>query len=673
MSAIREISTDSALTEAHAPLFSRPFSMTAPRYFILAALIAVTGSFLAPPSPFIVDGAVYLDMAEAMADRGDYHIAEAGLTDDAPTIAKHLTTEQNGRAYPQYPSGYAFIAAPFYALFGPSGLILINALSAVAAIWLTWRIASQFYDRQIANYAAFIFAFATFFLEYAFSMWPHALTTALSLGAVYAAAITARERDSRRKNFTLFLSGFLIGAAINVRVDAILFAPVLFFWLRLFARPHDRIGPVFLMAGLVPGLLIAAYINLLKFGAFTPLTYGRSEGADSIARYFPLMLGGGAFIAIAWVLNIQALLNRFAPLFMKRRTVCLLTIVALAIAVTLHKQLFNALYGIYVLVFNLQGHNAYLQAGVERNEFGHLLFWGYPKKALIQSAPFAPLILIPLIDFFRRRNVSPFALCALAVGAPLVFYGVNQWHGGGSYNMRYFLGALPFIAILSAAGLARLVSAGSIHRQTVLMLTLSAAGSYFIARELGRMSASLLAPAALYPQWLIAIAAALSVVLFLSNRSTVKLHRLTLATVLFALAYSAFLSFGDLTDNLKARARQNAMAIAIANALPNNALVASTMPVLLINAEREGVAAFYVNEGNLESAAQAIGAFHSAGRCIYFHNSMSAKMLMPLLPSEKIAPTPQWAGGAAYQDNPQMAFYLLDSQRERCDLRKLQG
>lgn len=630
----------------------------------LALMLA--GVFLIAPAPFIIDGGIYLDMARAMANDGSLAIAGNGGVEGAPALTKYLTHGVDGRVYPQYPSGYALLAAPFYKLMGVRGLMLMNAGAAFASIWLTWRIAAYFYSAEIARYAAIIFALATFILSYAFSIWPHALSLGFWLGSVYCAVAATKDYSRLRQLALIVASGLLIGAGINIRVDVILAFPILFLWLRLFARPDDRISPIFLLIGMAPGLMLASQLNLMKFGAFSPFSYGPSEGADSIERYIPVMVAGVTLLAGAWFINIPKMARIAIERFGARTCVAAVGVAALVGVLVAGDFLWKILYGAYVLVINLQAHDAYFQEGVERNSFGQLLFWGYAKKALVQSLVFVPLAIIPAFQIFRGKDVASVGLCLLAIAAPVVFYAMNQWHGGGSYNMRYFIPALPFIAILNAAGLHAIAVKGAFSRQTTLVMIVAAAVAYFLMQTVSQGSPTLYAPAALYPQWVIAGILAGLAVAFLYRSGSVRISRAAYCAAIFALSYSAFVNFSDFADDAKARARHHAMAGAIARDLADDALVLSQLPILLIEAETDGAAVMVATDDNVAQSLAAAAAFERSGRCVYFHNSTVARLMMAYLPEGAIAPQPLWAGERAFPGDPRLAFFTLASGHSRC-------
>lgn len=633
---------------------------------VLAAL-----AFMAPPFPFIYDGAMYYDMARAMAERGALHIADNGGVEDAGALTKHLSSAHDGLVYPQYPSGYAFVAAPFYMLFGMRGLMLMNALSAAAALLLTFLIGRRLFDERTARWAVVFLALATFLPSYAFGVWPHALALAFWLGAFLLAIEGNAAKDERARLTAFTAAGLIVGAGVNIRVDAVLAAPALFFWLRLFARPHDRLAPLALLLGMAPGLLCASYLNALKFDAFTPFTYGPKTGADSIGRYIPLMTAGSVLLAIVWVLNIPAILEK-AQRFAKARSIKVRPAVLYAAlfiggaAILVLPPARDFLFNLYVLVINLQAHNAYHQTGVEPDAYGHLLFWGYPKKALLQSLPYLPLIAIPVFFFFRNRHVPAFAICFLAIGAPVAFYTLNQWHGGGSYSMRYFMPALPFITLLSAWAFVKLLdAAGGVQRQQGLLLVVSAAILYLGLQEIGKAAPALFAPAALFPQWAVAAILSVGVLVFLMRPASKRIAYATLNAAIFAVAYAGAINIVEEFGHEKTRAEQLALARDASAPFSNGALIVTTLQHLLIPAEQGGAAIVAVNSKTVAAAAASAEAFAAAGRCVYFHNSLPRDMAAPYM-SLTIETRPTWAESERFHHDPRLAFFLLSSQRADC-------
>lgn len=645
---------------------------TESRIFSACAIICLALTFILPPVPFIHDGGIYYHMALAMADHGALHIAANGGVEGAPPLTKHLTHAYNGLVYPQYPSGYAFIAAPFYQALGLRGLMLINALSAIASLWLTYAIGKRLFDQRIAYWGAGLLAAATFLPTYVWGVWPHLLALAFWLSAFYL-ALAGEAASNRRRSIALFAAaGFVVGAGINIRIDIILAAIALYFWLRFFARPEDRIAPAALAAGLLPGLLLAAWLNAVKFGDFTPFTYGPKSGADNIERYLTLIAGGAGLIVLTWSVNFSAIVKQQTELFKKHITMPIaFGLVAMgALAALLTPPIRDFLYGVYVLTINLQGHNAYYQEGVEINAFGQLVFWEYPKKALLQSLPYLPLLLTPVFFFLRGRHIAGFSLCFLAIGAPVSFYALNQWHGGGSYPMRYFTPALPFIALLSAWSISRLTDSGArITRQQALVALFAASVLYLGLQELGRASEALFVPAALYPQWLIAAALSGALAFHLWRPLSEPAARSALFIAAFAIAYAAAINANEAISHEKTRAEQQAMAREASASFSGEPLIVTPLPLMLIPAEQRGASVMAAKEDNMPAVADAAKAFAAAGRCVYFHNSLARDLAAPHLEAA-IEERPIWAHSKRFANDPRMAFFTLTAQREACDFVK---
>lgn len=643
---------------------AKPQLITVRHLAPIGILMLVVGAFIAPDAPFIIDGGIYYDMARAMAEHGSLAIASNGGVDGAPPLTKLLTVAHNGYVYTQYPSGYALLAAPFYAAFGIHGLMLMNALAFAVCVRLTFAIGRRLYNDDIARWSAGIFALATFAPTYAFGIWPHMLALACWLGAAYCAIRAVQTAERKHIYQWLTLCGVIISAGVNIRVDTILAALVVFFWLRLFALPRDRLAPVFAFLGMAPGLLLAAWLNQIKFGAFSPFAYGQTSGADTLGHYIPILAAAAGAVAVSWAMNAPAMV-RVAMRRDFRRISCAAVAIILIAALSvsgIRELVWRTATGIYVLVINLQAHDAYYQAGVERNQFGQLLFWGYPKKALIQSLPWMALIVIPAVNALRGRYVTAVGLCVLAVSAPVCFYALSHWHGGGSYNMRYFTPALPFLAILAAASLYSLRGDLKFSRPAILGALTIAAALYLGLQEVGQSAERLFAPAALYPQWIIAALLAIACIAHLVME---QMRKPASMLALFAIAYAVAINIYEEIGHERTRAEQIARANDISAPIPKDSLVITPLQTSLIPAERSGVFVMAAMEESAPLAAQAAAAFAQSGRCVYFHNVLAAKLTAPYL-DIAIDPEPIWAPSKNFAGDPRLAFYLLETAPSAC-------
>lgn len=656
----------------------------APIIFAVIATAAALGAFLAPPIPFIVDGAVYQDMARAMAEEGALYIADSAGVENAPPLEKWLTTVRDGKVYPQYPSGYALIAAPFYALFGLHGLMAMNALAGALALALTWRLVMRLYGRKaLAWFAVALLGGATYLSSYVFAIWPHALALAFYLGVIAAAVEGAAQRQARAAFAWMGASGLLIGAGINIRLDAILALPAILIWLRLFAASErapdgaappggSRLAVGAVLAGMLPGLALAVWLNWLKFENATPFTYGETGGLTNAGAYAPLMAAGALALAAALLVDLRTpsrALWRRSP-----RAVMIGGALAIVITAGIAWSVVGpALHGAWTLVFDLQALRPdRFQAGVGYNEYGHLLFWGVPKRALVQSLPFAALAVIPIIAFFRGRNASAHALCLLAAAAPIAFYSMNEWHGGGAYNMRYFIPALPFIAILTAFGFLELTRAPAlrprIFRVACLLMGLLGFLSFQLANTASRSDPAWRVPFDLYPQsalfWTLAVIAAVAA---LWSKAKPRLRTVVALLAAFTIGYGASVNYFDEATHEKTRAGQLEMGEMIAAAIPPGSLILGEYRVILIPVERKGAHVMEVFPDSLAAAVKALGAFGSAGRCVYIQGESVRRRLTEESPMiEKLIGKGAFVGPERFSDKPYLVFFTLAEQADQC-------
>ncbi|MEZ5915674.1 MAG: glycosyltransferase family 39 protein [Parvularculaceae bacterium] len=293
----------------------------------------------------------------------------------------------DGRVYSQYPPGYALIAAPFYLFGGLTGLFLLNAVCGLAAIWLVRDIAARLYrDDAIALLAAGLFTFCTFFLTYAFAIWPHVLTIAMLLGA---ADLAIRSAENGRVSFwRLAVAGALIAAATNVRVDSVLFLAPVFIWLRLVAAPGDRIAPIVFLVGGVPFYGLAAWFNYLKYGIASPITYGAPTEYETLGDYTPLAVLAVLGAAALMVVDARSRARCYARPSRARRGGRARNCGPLRIRF-FHRQIFTLAHNFWTLFFDIQAYDGnYFHDIMTPDAKGYLTMYGFPKKAFLQSMPF---------------------------------------------------------------------------------------------------------------------------------------------------------------------------------------------------------------------------------------------------------------------------------------------
>jgi hypothetical protein len=146
---------------------------------LLLAVWAIT-----PPGAFTIDEFLYHRMAATMASEGRLSIVQMWLNGVPATNMGYAFPIAGGRAMPQYPSGYAVLAAPFYAVGGVKGLMLLNTLAALLCLWSTFRIARRLgADGDAATLAVWLLVAGSYITTYTASIWPHALATAIAMAS----------------------------------------------------------------------------------------------------------------------------------------------------------------------------------------------------------------------------------------------------------------------------------------------------------------------------------------------------------------------------------------------------------------------------------------------------------------------------------------------------------
>ncbi|WP_411817086.1 ArnT family glycosyltransferase [Hyphococcus sp. DH-69] len=580
--------------------------------------------FLAPAAPFTIDDTIYIAMAEAMAERGSLYVNPPLAIAEAPILLESvdLIHRIDGNAVPQYPAGYAFLAAPFFLVFGIHGLILMNAISGAFCLWLTYLIANTLYnDRMIARNATLILGVATFFGGYVFSIWPHITSLAFTLGGAY---LVLRMPQSHHRLVYALLAGLLFGLSVNIRIDGIIPAIAAFFWLRFFARPDDRLSAIALITGLAPGLVLAAYLNFLKFGVFQPFHYGQTDGLATASRYIPIVAAGGIAIILSLAINVAH--PTIARVINFRRLVYAALVVLAIGLVAAGSFLIGLGQGTYNLVVDMQAFDpAKIRPGIIKDEFGYWSFWGIPKKALLQSLPFATLLLIPIYEFCRAQKISAHSFSFLMIAGTIAFFAMNAWHGGMTFNMRYFLPAVPFIAITASYGLAHLLAEKPNSGDLILRsIIVGAALAMFFYYALPDIAPSLAIPAQLYPQLAIATAliASLVYVLYAHKNATIALVLSSLA-----FGYAGILSAADAAGELGLRFIKAPYDQAYKRAITPGSLVVTVAEDHMVETRLNGVILARAQEKELSNIREAINQYERAGRCVYLHTPVAYAMV----------------------------------------------
>ncbi|MEM1105747.1 MAG: hypothetical protein AAGH87_05095 [Pseudomonadota bacterium] len=583
-------------------------------------LIAAAATLLRPPYAFSIDDMIYVEMARAIWENGALHIAERGGVTGSPELIIKLTHAMDGRVYPQYPAFYGVVAAPFYGLAGVRGLVFLNMASLFAVLWLSQRIVRHLYGVALdRRFVAGLLAAATFLPVYGLGIWPHMLGLAFVMAGVERATSHLSDRSSPDP-LRLILSGLWFGAAMTVRVDSFLPALATVFWLALFGAPTRRAGPVWMIFGMLPFLAMASLLNLEKFGVFTPITYGPKTGSDGVANYLPhFVAAGGALLAAIWLNPAGA---RASVLFAKlKSTPAILAVLsALGAVVWAVPDLRAIAWNAVVLVGDLQLMDQdQISGATERGTDGLISILGVHKKALLQSVPWFVLSAVALGGLLFGQRVAARGLCFLVSAAVIGFYSLTQWHGGYSHNMRYFLPALPFLAILSVDGLTSLCRGVSARQRRAGLTSGGIMGVLTIATVW--LSALPSGVTFLYPTLCIAGAVLLTSFALSAARRQPWLKRAWLITAGAAISMASLASLADLWGQFERTGEFGALTETAARTIPPRSLVVTDIEEHFLKSPAAGVHLVSASRNDGQVARAALAAFRAEGRCVYVHTA----------------------------------------------------
>lgn len=402
-----------------------------------------------PAGPYNADEAIQIAAMRAMLD-GHGFVIENGhaLFKSRDLLLWYLIPTPAGTVS-QYPSGYTFVALPFYAAAGIRGVFLLHLLAGGGVLWASFCMAALLTDVRTARLAVALLAGASFLVDYTVAIWPHMPATFLGMLAALA-AVRIGTGTTVRPFATALLGGLAAGAALNLRLDILFLMPALALWVIFYAR---NLAPALAGAvmGLVPGLALASSLNLAKFGQLSPVSYGRSDGSGTDPERYMMLTAALLFVFAL------ALLARWRPGW--RCGVAAVVSLMLATALALRSELRGAaadlMRGFLVLIVDLRLHRAVdIDPRLVSLPDGRVFFYGVHKKALVQSLPW--LGVLPLLALVDRRLRPALWLCGLVVVLQILPFAARQWHGGSSANLRYLLPILPFLALLAALALGTL-------------------------------------------------------------------------------------------------------------------------------------------------------------------------------------------------------------------------
>lgn len=582
---------------------------------LLIALWAFTA-----PGLFTVDEFFYQQMASAMAGDGRLSFSQMRL-DSAPSVDMVFAfPADGGRLTPQYPSGYALIVAPFYAVLGVKGLMFVNTLAAFIVCFLTHRIAQRLgANEEYARTAVLIFVLCTFASTYFVTVWPHMISVAIATAIIYLAIIGAQET---RIEFVI-AAGLLTGIGCAIRIDAIVLAPAVFLWARLGGAARSRRYLLFFLGGLVAGLVLPSALNFLKFGTLNPFTYQNAMPQNDPA----LFLGPAAIVAIvlAFVFLVDVVRLLQSAVSSGRALAIGVAIVGGLLLAGLMSDRIRVLIGGYYTFLIDQQAFAFEErlSGVSRNEFGILIFFGVLKKALLQSAPFAAIAVLPVVRMVEGRLPSGVRLLLFACAGYVTLYALNQTDAGLAVNQRFLIPTLPFLSIIAATELSRLAAAGVVPGRSQ-GLAIAAGFVVMVSLLVANLSPSKATYlGVLYAPPLVALLVA-GLALVWERRGTHRAAVRASLALYFAFGASAANAGEDLFWTMHYRSISRDEAAGLSVATPVGALVLTDRIIFWGDRASKDVSLVYWSDERRDQIIGAIHAFLATGREVYAHGAQVA-------------------------------------------------
>lgn len=408
--------------------------------------------FFIVPGYLLIDEVIYHWMSLGLARGEGFEIWNGYNEFPSLELYHQFIPPRGGRLVSQYPYLFTILAYPLNRVFGFLGLFILNSISFVGVVAFCFLTARKlFRDEDLALNACLILVGATFAWEYSQAAWPHAAAMLFISGAFYLCVSSYFDERRREALIKAAAAGLIAGFGPAVRMDSILVFPAILMPF-LFARPWRPLEALAVCLGSIPGLVALAAMNYMKFGQFTPLSYGHKE-----ALPVALLVCGVGPVLAAWVLT-----RSFCADFVHRRRIAmLLAAVIAAVALALIPQTRTVLEKVatsaYVSVIDIRSLDSNLtRPAMTRSSGGGVVYLGAQKKALLQSLPFLAMLLIPVLRIAREDKDMPSLAMLFVMPLTMIayysytFFDQGAFEGGLCINYRYYLPILPFLAILCA-------------------------------------------------------------------------------------------------------------------------------------------------------------------------------------------------------------------------------
>ncbi len=439
------------------PRSASPTPLGYPRIAALILLLVVHAIFaieVVQPGHFSTDEVIYHQMVRSI-ELGTWPEVQTGFEEfPSAELRHHFHKLRDGKLIPQYPYLHSVLAWPFYKVAGYRGLFALNALALVGVAAVCFAAARRMYgSAKLAADAVIVLLLATFLWQYGHAAWPHA-TSALFVGGAALLSIVAAQEEVRSRAIAYSAAaGLVIGIGAGVRLDTVFILPALTFPF-LFAAPARLREAAAAALGTVPGLLVLSLTNFAKFGALSPFMYGSGGGTADLVRHAPPAIIGLISLGILWIVTRPRISSRLKGKPLLWTGALLLGAAAILLLPPLFRAVLQLGDGVWQLLVDFRIRDPdIIEAGLTRGPLGGMVYSGAVKKSLLQSLPWLPAAVLAAGMALRPwRTAMVHQIAVLVIAGYFGFYAFTAWHGGMSFNLRYFVPFLPFIAIYGARG-----------------------------------------------------------------------------------------------------------------------------------------------------------------------------------------------------------------------------
>lgn len=417
------------------------------------------------PGYLSIDEAMYHLMVKSFAETGGLDVWTGYREFPSTELTHRFVRIHFDRPVPQFPYLFSILAFPFFKLWGYFGLFIFNAIAFIGVIALTYAAVKRLFDdADLALNSCLILALATYLWDYSQAAWPHMVSLLFVVGSFTAFVYAYRspagrqerapDRETDESNTGLYwasAAGLIAGFAVGIRVDAVLVIPCIVLPF-LFSRPCRYRETLAVVVGLIPGLAVAAGVNYHKFGVPSPISYGSTHSGRQVGAPIGFTAACLALVAGAWIASRKPIADKLWERKWIVLTVLVLAVGALFLVPATRALLMKEFTGLYMMLVDLRIKSlSHVEPAQMRSIGGGVVYIGALKKAYFQSLPYAGLLLVPIISLARRDpEWDKLLILFLVPAANAALFGYLHDHGGLCLNMRYFVPALPFTAILCA-------------------------------------------------------------------------------------------------------------------------------------------------------------------------------------------------------------------------------